>query len=281
MVSVRSNVPRENRQTNLRMVRYRVRRTLSEMADPPKVMTKQCRYAEAWRTHGDEATQIIEQYRPAFSKIVRRWSNGSDVEFDDMFSDCVVWRMPRFLVNYNPDKSKTKRITYLFGLVNWWCCKWQQRQKSASVIKTEPIAADILTHEYDQTNKLDARDLLRAIDPYDARLLYERAKGKHFHELADERGLSTSVCRAQYESALQNARNAARAVGQTRQRSEQPTGHYAEIKRKQSEFKRCQTVYKRAKDVADSLRCEKRKRITRLKKVIRTGPDRQRMLFNL
>lgn len=151
-------------------------------------------FEQAWNDYGHEAGRLIEQYKPKFCKIVRRWARNQ-TEFEDMYSDAVVWRMPRFIETWDPIKGDM--MFYIFKAVNWYCVKYINRNKRHKHSELVDVERATVTDNF-------MLDELSEIDAYV--LKYRYIEEFTLKEMSDSLGVTVSEFRSMCNEALGNAR---------------------------------------------------------------------------
>ena len=132
------------------------------------------RIEAAWAEHGDTTGQLVEQHDKRFRKIVRRYSNPTS-DFDQLYSDYVVYRMPLYIGAY--DKDNEGKIALLE-----WICDCIRRRVIKATSKKEK--SDLQKNNY--TNKLNY-DLICRFDAKNGTLISEE---EAVEEMLQDAGLS-------------------------------------------------------------------------------------------
>lgn len=158
-------------------------------------------FEQAWKDYGEEAARLLEQYKPKFSKIVRQWTY-SEVDFEDTYSEVVIWRLPRLIETWDPTKGDM--MAYIFASISWYCAKrakkiHNERSRNEYLIIDEELSV--------KSHVAANFEILDELSEYDAYLLYHHyVEGFTFREIAEAIGCSVSVARTHTYKALETAK---------------------------------------------------------------------------
>ena len=118
------------------------------------------RIEAAWSKHSTIVGELVEQHDKRFRKIVRRYSNSVTSDFDQLYSDYVVYRMPLYIEAYRADNEGG------IDLLEWICdCIRRRVIKATSVARTKH---DLQNNNY--ANKLNY-DLICRFDAENGTLI--------------------------------------------------------------------------------------------------------------
>lgn len=158
-------------------------------------------FEQAWKEYGDVAANLIEQYAPAFRKIVRRHAFNQTM-FEDLYQDVVVWRTPRFIELWDPTLN-VDMMTYIFQNVDAYCRKWKMRKKKLD--SRVGYNSYVQSHETVQLN--DAELMLQELDPYDEYLIRHYViEGFTYDEIAEAAGTTRAAVRNRIVQILEEMR---------------------------------------------------------------------------
>lgn len=153
-------------------------------------------FEEAWTYFGDVAARVLDEEETKLKRIVRKWCSPS--EFDDMYSEVVVWRMARIIETWEEDKGPL--TAHVFRSVRWYCFKWIKKFNKHRL-------PEYIDSPVSHTSEVEVSDLLSMLDEADARIIRQHViEGYNLQELARAYGVARPTIRKRIDEALGRAR---------------------------------------------------------------------------
>lgn len=151
--------------------------------------------------------EFIVLHTPALRRLCRSKCRGRFDLCDDLWSECVVERMPSIFKRYDGSLGASQ-LTHAYACLKWYMWKWMNRFERSGHGELRDVGrADKSLLNLD--SKDEVQYLLRGLSEYDRLVItLYHIEGLTFKEIGEHLGVCKCTARNHYLRSLKNVRDA-------------------------------------------------------------------------